>query len=63
MAAGPRDSLVASLQAKVQKQTDEIKRLHRMLDQLRIDKKELAFDLRKCRVHIEQLTEAQRSAR
>lgn len=51
----PKGQLVADLQAKLQKQRNEIGRLTRVVAALESDKRALRFDLHKANARIEQL--------
>jgi chromosome segregation ATPase len=53
----PKDRLIGDLQAKLQKQRNEIGRLTRVVAALESDKRALRFDLHKAQARITQLTE------
>lgn len=54
----PKDRLIADMQAKMQKQRNEIGRLTRVVAALESDKRALRFDLHKANVRIEQMKAA-----
>lgn len=54
----PKDQQIADMQAKLQKQRNEIGRLTRVVAALESDKRSLRFDLHKANARIEQMKAA-----